>query len=354
MDVDELQRRAREVLSPMAYDYFSGGADDECTLRESRSVWARRRLRPHVLRDVSSVATATTVLGAPVSMPVLVAPMAYQRLAHDDGERATARAAAACGTAMIVSTLATVSLEEVGTAAPSALRWFQLYVHRDRGWTEELVRRAVAAGYAALVLTVDVPVLGHRRRDERNAFALPAGMQMANVGAAVPHGDGSGLAAYAGSELDPALTPADIGWLAGISGLPVVVKGVLRGDDAMECVHAGAAGVAVSNHGGRQLDTALSAADALAGVVEAVAGRAEVYVDGGIASGTDVVRALALGAQAVLLGRPVLWGLAVGGEQGVRDVLAEVRAELVRAMTLCGVPDLSLLTADLVSDRVER
>lgn len=342
------------MLKPDAWDYYSGGADDEVTLAESHPAWTRLRLRPHVLRDVSEVSTGTTVLGRPVTMPVLVAPMAYQRMAHDDGERATARAASRTGTIMVVSTLATVSLEEVA-ACTTDPGWFQLYVHRDRGWTAELVGRAAAAGYCALVLTVDLPLLGHRRRDERNAFTLPPGLMMANVGAPVPIGEGSGLASYASAELDPSLTPDDIAWLAELSGLPVVVKGVLRGDDAGACVDAGAAGVVVSTHGGRQLDTAIATADALPEVVQAVAGGAEVYVDGGLRLGTDVLKALSLGARAVLLGRPVLWGLAVGGEQGVVDVLEQLRAELARAMALTGAPDLSALTTDLVADaRAER
>lgn len=345
----ELQLRAQQALAPAAWDYYSGGADEEVTLAESHLAWSRLRLRPHVLRDVSTVSTGTTVLGRPVTMPLLVAPMAYQRMAHDDGERATARAAGRTGTTMVVSTLATVSLEEVAacTADPG---WFQLYVHRDRGWTSELVRRAVSAGYSALVLTVDLPLLGHRRRDERNGFTLPPGLTMANVGEPVPTVEGSGLASYANAELDPSLTPDDIAWLTELSGLPVVVKGVLRGDDAVACVGAGAAGIVVSTHGGRQLDTAIATASALPEVVQAVAGRAEVYVDGGVRLGTDVLKALALGARAVLLGRPVLWGLAVGGEQGVVDVLEQLRAELTRAMALTGAADLAALTDDLVSD----
>ena len=349
MSPEELQARARQVLATQAYDYYAGGADDEVTLGESRLAWSRLRLRPHVLRDVAAVSTATTVLGRAVSRPVLVAPMAYQRMAHDDGERAVARAAAQVGTTMVVSTLATVALEDVAAALPDpAGGWFQLYIHRDRGWTAELVRRAVEAGYSALVLTVDLPVLGYRRRDEQNSFTLPPGLAMANVGAPVPAGEGSGLASYASAELDPSLTPADIGWLREVSGLPVVVKGVLRGDDAARCVDAGAAAVAVSTHGGRQLDTAVATADALPEVVEAVGDRAEVYVDGGVRLGTDVLKAVALGARAVLLGRPVLWGLAVGGRQGVVEVLDRLQDELVRAMRLTGAATLADLTPDLV------
>jgi 4-hydroxymandelate oxidase len=258
MDLAELERQARERLEPAAYDYFAGGADDELTLADNVAAWRRLRLRYRVLRDVGAVTTATTVLGTEIPAPVIVAPTAYQRLAHPDGEAATARGAAAAGTLMIASTLATVSLEAVAAAAPGAPRWFQLYVRRDRGWTAELVARAVAAGYRALVLTVDLPVLGFRRRDERNNFSLPVGMEMANLGSAVPQVQGSGLKAYAAAELEPSLTFDDLQWLRSLADLPLVVKGVVRGDDAAACVAAGAAAIAVSNHGGRQLDSAIA------------------------------------------------------------------------------------------------
>jgi 4-hydroxymandelate oxidase len=348
MDALQLEQRARAALSVPAYDYYAGGADDELTLADNVAAWSRYRLRPHTLRDVSQVSPVTTVLGTEVSLPLLVAPMAYQRMADDEGEAATARGAARAGTVMLTSTLATVSLEDVAAAAPEGPRWFQLYVHRDRGWTEDLVQRAEASGYRALVLTVDLPVLGHRPRDERNHFALPDGMDHANVPAHLPHVEGSDIAAYAARQLEPNLTPADIEWLRGLSGLPVLVKGVLRGDDARLAVEAGAAGVIVSNHGGRQLDTAIAGADALPDVVAAVGADVEVYVDGGIRRGTDVVKALALGARAALVGRPVLWGLAAGGEDGVVGVLEGLRAELARAMALCGTPTVADVTRDLV------
>ena len=350
---EELEALARASLDAGAYDYYVSGADDERTLAENLSAWDRLKLRPRVLRDVSAVRTAAHVLGTPVTAPVLVAPTAYQRLAHDEGERATARGAAEFGTVMVVSTFANTTLEEVAEAAPGAPRWFQLYVHADRGLTAELVKRAAAAGYGALVLTVDLPVLGYRRRDERNNFALPPGIVKANLGD-VPHpaymvAGGSALRAYADQAVDAALTFDDLAWLRGLSDLPLVVKGVLRGDDAAACVAAGADAVIVSNHGGRQLDGAIATAEALPDVVRGVAGRAEVYVDGGIRRGTDVVRALALGARAVLLGRPLLWGLAVDGADGVRAVLENCRVELERAMALCGVKDLSEISADLLA-----
>jgi 4-hydroxymandelate oxidase len=350
VDCDALEAAARERLTQVAYDYYAGGAEDESTLADNIAAWRRIRLRPHVLRDVSVVDTAGTVLGTPVRAPILVAPTAYQRLAHDEGEVATARGTAAADTVLVVSTLATVRLEEVAAAAPQATRWMQIYLRRDRAASADLVARAVAADYRALVLTVDLPVPANRRRDERNGFTLPPDMLLANLGIAhpaMPDG-GSALAAHIVQDFTPAIMFDDIGWLAEISGLPVVVKGVLRGDDAATCVAAGAAAVIVSNHGGRQLDGAIATADALPEVCDAVADRAEVYVDGGLRGGTDVLKALAAGARAVLLGRPVLWGLATGGADGVRDVLQTYTAELARAMALCGATGVADLTADLL------
>ena len=351
MDVEALRDRAQKLLEPSAFDYYVGGADDEITLAENETAWQRLRLRPKVLRDVSAVDPSTTVLGQRIAAPILVAPTAYHRLANEEGERATARGVAAAGTLMCVSTLATVRLEDVAAAAPDAPRWFQLYIRRDRGATEALVKRAVAAGYQALVLTVDFAVAGRRWRDERNSFTLPDGMAMANIGEAVPRVEGSGLAAYAASEFDASLTFDDITWLREISGLPVLVKGVLRGDDAARCVEAGAAGVVVSNHGARQLDTALATAEALRDVTESVGDTAEVYVDGGVRRGTDVIKALALGARAVLVGRPILWGLATGGAEGVTAVLTELFDEFTRALMLCGAPTPDDVTPDLLARR---
>jgi 4-hydroxymandelate oxidase len=359
VDVAALEELAAAALDPVAYDYFRGGADEESTLRDNLAAWDRLRVRPRVLRDVTAVTTATTVLGTLVATPVLVAPTAYHELAAAEGESGTARGAAAAGTVMVVSTFATQPLETVAAAAPDATRWFQLYVYKDPGWTRELVARAVAAGYRALVLTVDVPVLGNRRRDERNAFALPPPLTLAHAPGDTPRheagtddGDtGSALAAHVRQQVSTALTFDDIGRLHQMSGLPVVVKGVLRGDDAARCVQAGAAAVCVSNHGGRQLDGAVATADALPEVVEAVADLAEVYVDGGVRHGVDVLRALALGARAALVGRPVVYGLAVGGADGVQAVLDELRDELARAMALCGATSVDEVTRDLVAAR---
>ncbi len=279
------------------------------------AAWSQLRLRPHVLRDVSTVSTATTLLGESLPTPFLVAPMAYQRLAHPDGERATASGAAAAGVPVISSTQASVSLEETAAAVPEAPRWFQLYVHRDRGYAAELVHRAAAAGYRALVLTVDIAAYGNRLREVRNQFKLPPWLEIANA---------AGRFAY--DPDDPTSIP----------------------DDAVACVDAGASAVIVSNHGGRQLDTAVATADALPEIVAAVGGRAEVYVDGGIRRGTDVLKALALGARAVLVGRPIIWGLTTGAAAGVQATLDALRVELERAMMLCGAPIVADLTPDLV------
>jgi 4-hydroxymandelate oxidase len=350
LDLTDLEALAFSVLDPAARDFFSGGADDERTLADNSAAWRRARLRPRVLRDVGVLDMATTLLGAPVAAPIAVAPMGLQRLAHPDGEAAMVRGAAAAGVLHVASTMATTSLEDVAAAAPHGLRWFQLYVHRDRGFTRALVDRAAEAGYAAVVLTVDVPVLGRRRRDERNGFALPPHLRLANLDVGVvADGRGSGLTAYTAEAFDPTVTVADLERLVADSPLPVVVKGVLRGDDAGACVDAGAAAVAVSNHGGRQLDGAVATADALPDVVSAVGDRVEVYVDGGIRRGTDVVVALAAGARAVLVGRPLLYALAVGGAEGVAGALGDLHDELRRAMALCGAARPDDMTEDLLA-----
>jgi 4-hydroxymandelate oxidase len=288
-------------------------------------------------------------------MPILVAPTAFHCLATPEGERATARAAGAAGTVMILSTLSTTAIEDV-VAAASGPVWFQLYVYRDRRATEGLVRRAEAAGCRALVLTVDAPLLGRRERDVRNRFRLPPGLAVANL---LPEGYGevpaavadSGLAAYVSSFLDPALTWRDVAWLQSITELPVLVKGIVRPDDALRAAEAGAAGIVVSNHGGRQLDTSPATLDVLPEIADALAAqghRIEVLMDGGIRRGTDVVKALALGAKAVLVGRPILWGLAADGEAGAARVLRLLRDELDLAMALAGAPTIADITRDLV------
>jgi 4-hydroxymandelate oxidase len=355
VNVFDLEAIAREKLSRDALDYYAGGAHDEVTLRDNRAAFERVSLAYRVLVDVSRRDLATTVLGQPVSMPILVAPTAFHRLATPEGERATARAAGAAGTVMILSTLSTTPIEEV-VAAASGPVWFQLYVYRDRRATEGLVRRAEAAGCRALVLTVDAPLLGRRERDVRNRFRLPPGLAVANLlpegyGELPPAAADSGLAAYVASFLDPALTWRDVAWLRSITRLPVLVKGIVRPDDALRAAEAGAAGIVVSNHGGRQLDTSPATLDVLPEIADALSShghRIELLMDGGVRRGTDVVKALALGARAVLLGRPILWGLAADGEAGAILALRMLRDELDLAMALAGAPTVAEITRDLV------
>ncbi|MBD1879935.1 alpha-hydroxy acid oxidase [Coleofasciculus sp. FACHB-T130] len=349
----EYERLANQHLSQMALDYYASGAWDEITLRDNRAAFERYKLRPRMLVDVSQRDLSTTMLGQSLQLPILIAPMAFQCLAHPDGEIATAKTAAKMGTAMVLSTLATKSIEEVASVANQTPQWFQLYVHRDRALTRALVERAYAAGFQALCLTVDAPLLGKRERDTRNQFVLPSGMELANLATLtdleISYKPGeSGLFAYFLEQLNPALTWKDLEWVQSLSPLPLVVKGILRGDDALRAVEHGAKAVIVSNHGGRQLDGAIATIDALSEVVAAVGDTAEVLVDGGIRRGTDVLKALALGAKAVLLGRPVLWGLAVGGEAGVGHVLELLRDELDLAIALSGCAKLQDIDSSLV------
>lgn len=345
----EYEQLAKTHLSQMALDYYISGAGDEITLRDNRAAFERVKLRPRMLVDVSEINLTTSVLGQPVQLPLLIAPMAFQCLAHPDGEVATATAAASAGLGMVLSTLSTKSLEdvaEVGSKFDNSLQWFQLYIHKDRGLTRALVEKAYAAGYKALCLTVDAPVLGQRERDRHNEFALPSGLQLANLvnisGLEIPYEQGeSGLFTYFAQQLDSALTWGDLEWLQSLSPLPLVVKGILRSDDAVRAVEYGAKAIVVSNHGGRQLDGAIASLDALAEIVPAVKGKAEVLVDGGIRRGTDILKALAIGAQAVLIGRPILWGLAVGGQVGVSHVISLLQKELNVAMTLTGCSQLA-------------
>jgi len=333
LNVRDYERLAEERLDAGAFGYFAGGSGDEWTLDENVAAFGRWQLRPRVLVDVGSVTTETTVVGQNVSLPVLVAPTAFHRLAHPEGELATARGAAAAGTVMCLSTLASVSPAELAAAAPEGLRWFQLYWPRDRGFTQELLAGVVEAGFSALVLTVDFPAAGRRERDIRASFRLPADLPLPNV----PVGLGTGDFHAALSEVvDPTLTWRDLEWLRSVCELPLIVKGVLTAEDTLLAVEHGAAAIVVSNHGGRQLDGVPASLDALPEVVEAAGGRAEVLLDGGVRRGTDVAKALALGARTVLVGRAVIWGLAVAGEEGVRNVLELLRAEVALALTFLG------------------
>jgi 4-hydroxymandelate oxidase len=334
----DFETAARERLQPAVYDYFAGGADDQLTAYDNAPAWQRVKLRPRVLRDVSAVDTRSAMLGAPVAAPIGIAPVAAHRLVHADGERATARGAAAADVLYVVSTMSTCSMEDIAEAAPGAARWFQLYVRGSLDRARPLVRRAETSGYTALVITVDVPILGFRRHE---VVSLERRIELAHFPRA--GADGNGV-----DDRHVALTFEDLATIVSWTTLPVLVKGVLRADDAAACVRAGVAGIVVSNHGGRQLDTTIDPPTALAEIASAVGDVAEIYVDGGIRRGTDIVKALALGAHGVFVGRPVIWGLAVDGADGVRAVLHELTTELERAMKLCGVRTLDELTADLV------
>ncbi len=344
-------------MHPAAADYVGTGAAGEVTLDEAELAWRDWRLLPSVLAGVGAASTQTRLLGSDLASPVLAAPTAYHRLAHPEGELATAAGVADAGSLMVLSTRTTVPLEQVGEllATRGTPWWWQSYLVRDRALTAGLARRAAAAGATAVVLTGDTPYVGLRARERHGPPTGTAELMWANLAQHLDGGREEGPEAGATGDdtahervLERALeqSPAtldDIGWLAGLTGLPVLVKGVLSGADAVRCLDAGAAGVVVSNHGGRQLDRAVATARALPAVVDAVAGRAPVLVDGGVRSGLDVLVALALGADAVLLGRPVVWALAAQGSAGVTECLEAVRADLAHGLGLLGAPGLAAL-----------
>jgi 4-hydroxymandelate oxidase len=351
VNLDDFEPLAREKLSQMTYDFYAGGAEDEVTLRENREAFRRRFLKYRVLVDVAERDTRTKVLGEELAHPVILAPTAMHKLAHADGEAATARAAASLGVLMTLSSVSTTTLEDVATAAPGAPRWFQLYCYTERAVTEMLVKRAYAAGYTALVVTVDVPYLGRRERDLRNSFMLPEGVRLANFDPIpVEAGEGeSVLNQFVATLQTPTLSWDDLDWLRSLAPIPTILKGIVRADDAATAADRGIEGIWVSNHGGRQLDGAIATADALPAIVDAVRGRSSIIVDGGVRRGTDVVKAIAMGANAVAIGRPQLWGLAADGENGVRRVLELIRDELSLAMALCGCRNVGEVTPDLLA-----
>jgi 4-hydroxymandelate oxidase len=335
VDIAELEQRARGLLTPEVYDYYAGGSGSEQTLHASVSAWQQHWLMPRVLRDVSTVDTSVRLPGLPeaATTPIAVAPTGFQGLAHPEGEVATARGAARAGALMVLSTRSSSKIEEVAGAVTSegGAWWFQVYVMKDRTLTARLVERAVAAGACALVLTGDTPVVGRKRRDRTEGVVSDAQV-LANIG---PLADLS----LTGQAAD--VTFADIGWLARLGGVPVLVKGVLRADDARACVAGGAAGVIVSNHGGRQLDRAVPTALALPAVAAELGSSVPVFADGGLRTGADVLTALGLGARAVFLGRPVLWALACGGADGVRDLLTGLTSDLAHVMALAGAAEVA-------------
>ena len=352
LNLFELEALANAQLEPMARDYYRSGAHDELTLARNQQAFRELCLHYRVLTGVGDRDLSTEVLGRKLSLPVITAPTAFHGLAHEHAELATAWGTAAAGSTMILSTLSNTDVERVAEAARGEL-WFQLYVYRDRAATKALVQRAEAAGAKALVLTVDAPLLGTRERDVRNGFHLRGDLDVRNLTAErmelPPAVQDSGLAAYFYRLLDPDLSWDDVAWLRSISSLPVLVKGIVRADDALLAVQHGASGIVVSNHGGRQLDTSPATIEVLPRIADAVQGAVPLLLDGGVRRGTDVVKALALGARAVLIGRPVLWGLTLGGKQGVERVYEMLRTELDLAMALCGAKTVADLDRGLIT-----
>ncbi|KAL3330003.1 hypothetical protein AABB24_034054 [Solanum stoloniferum] len=338
-NVMEYEILAKERLPKMIYDYYASGAEDQWTLQENRNAFSRILFRPRILVDVSNIDTTTSVLGFKISMPIMVAPTAMQKMAHPEGEYATARATSAAGTIMTLSSWGTSSVEEVASTGPG-IRFFQLYVYKDRNVVMQLVKRAERAGFKAIALTVDTPRLGRREADIKNRFVLPPNLSLKNFEGLdlgkIDKTDDSGLASYVAGQVDRSLSWKDVKWLQTITHLQILLKGVLTAEDARLAVESGAAGIIVSNHGARQLDYAPATVMALEEVVKAVQGRLPVFLDGGIRRGTDVFKALALGASGVFIGRPVVFSLAVDGEAGVRKVLQMLHDEFELTMALSG------------------
>ncbi|PSS07462.1 Peroxisomal (S)-2-hydroxy-acid oxidase [Actinidia chinensis var. chinensis] len=350
-NVMEYQAIAKEKLPKMIYDYYASGAEDQWTLEENRNAFSRILFRPRILIDVSNIDMTTTVLGSKIKMPIMIAPTAMQKMAHPEGEYATARAASAAGTIMTLSSWGTSSVEEVASTGPG-IRFFQLYVIKDRNVVAQLVRRAERAGFRAIALTVDTPRLGRREADIKNRFVLPPGLILKNFEGLdlgkMDKTDDSGLTSYVANQIDRSLSWKDVKWLQTITNLPILVKGVLTAEDARLAVQYGAAGIIVSNHGARQLDYVPATIMALEEVVQAAQGRVPVFLDGGVRRGTDVFKALALGASGVFIGRPVVFALAAAGETGVRKVLQMLRDEFELTMSLNGCRSLKEITRNYI------
>ncbi|KAM3747073.1 hypothetical protein ACB098_05G010600 [Castanea mollissima] len=356
VNVKEFQELAREALPKMYYDFYAGGAEDQYTLKENVEAFHRIMIRPRILVDVSRIDMSTTVLGYKISAPILIAPTALHKLAHPRGEVATARAAAACKTIMVLSFTSSCTVEEVASSC-KAVRFFQLYVYKQREIAAVLVQRAERNGYKALVLTVDTPRFGRREADIKNKMVAPRRKNLEGLLSIEDDSDnGSNLAAYANKAMDASLCWKDIEWLKSITNLPILIKGVLTGEDAIKAAEVGVAGIIVSNHGARQLDYTDATINVLEElqVVHAVRGRVPVFFDGGVRRGTDIFKALALGAQAVLIGRPVIFGLAAKGEYGVRQVIQMLKDELELTMALSGCPSVKDITRRHVRTERER
>jgi 4-hydroxymandelate oxidase len=348
LNLNEFEALARDALSPEAFAYYAGGAGDEVTLRDNADAFRRRRLLPRVMRDVSLVDPSTEFLGQPVPLPIGIAPTSQQGFAHSEGEVATARAAREAGALMCLSTLSNRSLEDVA-AVGEAPRWFQLYIHKDRGIAKSLIERACDAGYHAIVLTADLPVPGYRERELRHPVVYQGGFPYGNFAGSVA--PGTDLTTLLDDIVDSTVTWAELEWVRALSRVPVLVKGIMAPDDARRAVDAGAAGIVVSNHGGRQLDLSPATIDVLEPIVDEVQDEAEVYLDGGVRRGVDVAIALSLGARGVFVGRPVIYALAAGGEPGVARVFELLRAEFESAMALLGVTRANELARGCVWER---
>lgn len=342
----EYESAARQKLSEVAYGYYKGGAGDEITIRDNRQAYDKIKILPYVLRDVSERDLSTMILGQQINSPVVIAPMAMAALAHPDKEVAIAKSAKQFGIPMCLSTVSTTRLEDV--IATGINGWFQLYVHKDRGLTQSLVERAEAAGYQALVVTVDAPVAGYREYLVRNPLILPDGISVENLIDYWNPKDYPSISAYVAAQFDASLTWDDIEQLASQTKLPILIKGILRTDDAHEAINRGVSGIIVSNHGGRQLDTVPATINVLPEIANAIDRRCEILVDGGIRRGTDIIKALALGANAVMIGRPILWGLAVDGQDGVEDVLRILLREYDIALALSGCVSTQAVSSHLV------
>lgn len=350
--VNDFEENALKVLPINARDYYKSGANAETTLRNNQDAFKRLRIRPRILRDVSKRCSATKVLTHHVRVPIGVSPAAMQKMAHEDGEIGNAKAVGEVGGIFILSTLSSTSMEELAEHTPNTIKWFQLYIYRDRGITKSLVQRAERAGYKALVLTVDTNVFGTRYADIRNKFTLPSHLKLANLEgklASLPtDSEASNLLEYITAQLDETINWSDVKWLKSITNLPIILKGVLTAEDAILGVQSGASAIIVSNHGGRQLDYVPAAIEALPSIADAVGHKVDVYLDGGVRYGTDVFKALALGAKMVFVGRPALWGLAHSGKHGVKKVLDILTSEFDTALALSGCTRINEIKKEMV------
>ncbi|KAK9879806.1 hypothetical protein WA026_006865 [Henosepilachna vigintioctopunctata] len=350
--VDDYEKYAASVLPKNTLEFYKGGAGEETTLIDNKRAFLRYKLRPRFLRDVSKRDLSTAVLEEKISFPVGISPVAMQKLASPEGEQASVRAAESVNTIFILSTAANSSIEEVAKAAPKCIKWFQLYIFKDRSVTKNLIQRAEKAGFKAIVVTIDTPVFGLRRANMRNQLISskdPPYKNFDDQGMNTIDDKAGGLAAYVNKLFDDSLKWEDIAWLKTITTLPIILKGVMTAEDAILSVHAKVDGILVSNHGARQLDGTFATIDVLEEIVKAVDNKIEVYLDGGIRDGTDVFKALALGAKMVFMGRPALWGLVHDGEEGVKKVLNIVKHELDTALALCGCCDIGDIRRDMVA-----